>query len=317
MTSGSSSGTGPSVLQVESNPVLDIAGAQLAAIGMPVIGILPLGQNQQAGGDHARWLEIDRRQAAARPIIDALIEGTDVILGDGWDDLPSARSKVRATAKPAIPLVSAVRTGLVMPHTSRGLTCSPAVDIIAGQALALRILAELRLEWDDRDPDPIHLDAELTAAQLSTSAGGHQYAIPPAGLFATADAPIFINSGSDDAFQSLLRLFNRRDLLEDFRYKSEAARLHNGDALHALLEPYLMLESSETWLEEFERYGIPACLAPDPAPVDTYSTPLVSAEIVLELGFRAEQVAGWQQRGVIGPDCSHAPPHVAASTPGS
>lgn len=291
------------VLQVSANPVLNIAGAQLAGVGLPVVGVVPKGQLPPERGDHARWLEIDRRQPAARTIIDALLERTVVILGDNLEDETRGRTGlVRAMADPSISLISGIRAGLAMPGIGDIVTRSPAIDVLAGQALALRILNELRLLAHERDVEPIILDAEETAVELLTAAGGHQVTVPPAGRFATADWPIFLNAGNDAAFSALMHMLNRQDLLSDFRYKTEAARIHNGLALHSLLQPVLSAETSEVWLERLQRFQIPACRAPEPLTVAAPPVPLVSAEIVLELGFRAEQVAGWQQRGVIGLD---------------
>ena len=305
-----SSAIGRTVLQITHNSCLNIASAQLASIGMQVIGIVAPGELPPLRTGYVRWLELDFHQSAARPLIEALFERADIVLGENaaLDQWPlTNRNVIHLNADPAEPLIGAVRAGIPVATSGDQVTCSPLIDIIAGQALAIRALAGLVARSKERLPENIDVDAEMLARELIRQAGGHTPAIPPAGRFATLDGAIFVMAGSDDIFPSFARIVARLDILEDFRYKTPAARLHNGPALHGLLTPLIAEETTEYWLEKLERYGIPACQAPQPANPKDEQPGTASATIALDLGFRLEQIAAWEQRGVIGNTADFTP----------
>lgn len=291
------------VLQTEIDPVLDVVGRSLASFGLPVVGIVPPGTEPTRAQGYARWLELDRRQSAAVPLVDALLDRACAVLGCGLSDATSDRlGLVQAQASLAEETVSSVLAGVSLPGLEEPPLRSPALAVLAGQSLALAVLAELRLAPDQRASEPLCCDVVGVVAELLGDAGGLRQAIPPVGRFRTADVDIVLNAGSDDAFGSLLQLMNREDVLDDFRYKTEAARIHNREALHALVVSMLAEEGAEVWLERLSRFGIAACRLPECEIAEVDRLQKMNAEIAMELGFRPEKIASWQQRRIIGSD---------------
>jgi crotonobetainyl-CoA:carnitine CoA-transferase CaiB-like acyl-CoA transferase len=143
-------------------------------------------------------------------------------------------------------------------------------DLFTGMTAAQAVLAALIAA--DRDGVGQHIDIALFDAQLAMLAnigsatlvsgeeparlGNAHPTVVPYQTFATADVDIVIAVGNDRQFGLLCRnLLDRADLADDPRYATNAARVVNRDRLIAELVP--LVESSEWWLAELKRVGVP------------------------------------------------------------
>ena len=81
--------------------------------------------------------------------------------------------------------------------------------------------------------------------------------IAPYDTFRTADGDIFLAVGNDRQFRSLCRHLGCPDLAEDSRFRSNAERSRNRDALKAELERHLVGHQAALLSEALIRAGVP------------------------------------------------------------
>jgi len=87
--------------------------------------------------------------------------------------------------------------------------------------------------------------------------GSRHPSITPFGSYATADLPLVIAAGNDALFSTLCREIGRPDLAQEPDYATNALRTQHYEALKHELEGALSTTPRDTWLERFERAGIP------------------------------------------------------------
>jgi len=94
------------------------------------------------------------------------------------------------------------------------------------------------------------------AGEVATAQGNHHPAITPYGAFATADGTVQLSVGSQalwGKFAPLVRLDPA-----DSRFATNTARTARRDELIVLIEAVFAEGTSEHWLAELERIGVPA-----------------------------------------------------------
>ncbi len=145
-------------------------------------------------------------------------------------------------------------------------------DLFTGMTAAQAVLAALIAA--DRDGIGQHIDIALFDTQLAMLAnvgsaalisgeepvrlGNAHPTVVPYQTFATVDVDIVIAVGNDRQFGLLCReLLDRADLAIDVRYATNAARVANRETLLAELGPLIAARSSEWWLAELKRVGVP------------------------------------------------------------
>ncbi len=222
---------------------------------------------------------------------DILVEnyrpGTMEKLGLGWDDLHKKFPRLIYAAasgfghtgpyaeKPAYDMVVQAMGG-VMSLTGR--PGDPPVrvgtsigDLAAGMFTAIGVqaaLSHLHKTGEGSKVDVSMLDCQVAllenaiARYFATGTvpgplGSRHPSITPFQAFQTADHPIVIAAGNDSLFRRLGETIGAAHMADDERYKTNALRAENVDALEADIEAHLTKRPSHEWLPLLESAGVP------------------------------------------------------------
>jgi crotonobetainyl-CoA:carnitine CoA-transferase CaiB-like acyl-CoA transferase len=148
------------------------------------------------------------------------------------------------------------------------------VDILTGMNAALGTLAALQAR--ERTGRGQRVEVSLfesgVAALINLASGyllggvvpglmGNEHPnVVPYGVFMASDRPFVLAAANDRFFQRTCEVAGLRDLGADPRFRTNALRVENRDALMpALLEVFKTRTAAE-WLERLESAGIPCCL---------------------------------------------------------
>ncbi|MGV9801467.1 CaiB/BaiF CoA transferase family protein [Mycobacterium sp. NPDC003449] len=145
------------------------------------------------------------------------------------------------------------------------------VDVVTGLHAVTGILAALRHR--DRTGQGQRIEVNLLSSLLSALtnqassyvctgavpglAGNRHASIAPYEVVATADRPLAVAAANDKLFASLAGVLGRRDLVDDPRYRTNAARVANRSELIAELEGVFVLKPAEEWFETLTEAGVP------------------------------------------------------------
>jgi crotonobetainyl-CoA:carnitine CoA-transferase CaiB-like acyl-CoA transferase len=168
-------------------------------------------------------------------------------------------------------------------------------DIITGLYATIAVLAALSArEHTGRGQ---HIDMALLDCQVAVLAnqamnylasgaapvrlGNAHPNIVPYQAFAGADGHFILAVGNDDQFRRLCELLGQPELGADPRFVSNAARVHNRDALVPALEACFQARNCVDWLADLEQRGIPC------GPINSIDQVFQDPQ-VLERGMRLE-----------------------------
>lgn len=113
-------------------------------------------------------------------------------------------------------------------------------------------LLETALSWNAQKSDAFINEGRLPQRHRS----GHPGFVPYE-AFDTADAPLLICCGNDRLFAKLAQTLDQPQWLDDPRFATNWERLQHKDALFAQLIPLLRTKDRASWIERFERAGVP------------------------------------------------------------
>jgi crotonobetainyl-CoA:carnitine CoA-transferase CaiB-like acyl-CoA transferase len=146
------------------------------------------------------------------------------------------------------------------------------VDVLAGTHAAVGILAALRKRDEtgvgDRLEVPL-LDVALaglvnvTSAALVTKEEPSRYgnahpSVVPYETFRSADGRLAVAAGNDSLFARLCDVVGRPELTSDPRFRTNADRVNNRDALIPVLNESFEQRTADEWLAVLEAAGVPA-----------------------------------------------------------
>jgi crotonobetainyl-CoA:carnitine CoA-transferase CaiB-like acyl-CoA transferase len=168
-------------------------------------------------------------------------------------------------------------------------------DIITGLYATIAVLAALSArEHTGRGQ---HIDMALLDCQVAVLAnqamnylasgaapvrlGNAHPNIVPYQAFAGADGHFILAVGNDDQYRRLCELLGQPELGADPRFVSNAARVHNRDALVPALEACFQARNCADWLADLEQRGIPC------GPINSIDQVFQDPQ-VLERGMRLE-----------------------------
>jgi crotonobetainyl-CoA:carnitine CoA-transferase CaiB-like acyl-CoA transferase len=168
-------------------------------------------------------------------------------------------------------------------------------DIITGLYATIAVLAALSArEHTGRGQ---HIDMALLDCQVAVLAnqamnylasgaapvrlGNAHPNIVPYQAFAGADGHFILAVGNDDQYRRLCELLGQPELGADPRFVSNAARVHNRDALVPALEACFQARNCVDWLADLEQRGIPC------GPINSIDQVFQDPQ-VLERGMRLE-----------------------------
>jgi crotonobetainyl-CoA:carnitine CoA-transferase CaiB-like acyl-CoA transferase len=92
----------------------------------------------------------------------------------------------------------------------------------------------------------------LTTGKPPERSGNRHLVAAPIDLFETATAPIYLAMATDRLFADLCSVLGRRELADDGRFSTPAARARNRDALKVELEAVLRTRPAAEWLAAME-----------------------------------------------------------------
>ncbi len=98
----------------------------------------------------------------------------------------------------------------------------------------------------------------LSLGEVPGPAGNDHPVICPYGLFAAKDGPLNIAAATPEMWVRLCRLLGLEGIADDPRFRDNAARMHNREALRRLLEDKLAARTRGEWAALLMQAGIPA-----------------------------------------------------------
>jgi crotonobetainyl-CoA:carnitine CoA-transferase CaiB-like acyl-CoA transferase len=146
------------------------------------------------------------------------------------------------------------------------------VDVIAGQAAAVAVLAALAARERAGGGQRIEIDllssalsalvnqasGYLNAGAVPQRLGNVHPSIEPFATYAAADGALMICAGNDRQFAALCGALGAPELVGDERFATNPSRVANRAALRPLLEQRLATASVARWSERLRAAGVPA-----------------------------------------------------------
>jgi crotonobetainyl-CoA:carnitine CoA-transferase CaiB-like acyl-CoA transferase len=108
-----------------------------------------------------------------------------------------------------------------------------------------------------------HLAGYLADGTIPTAEGTRFPMVAPYQVMRTRDGELLVAGGNDRLFRAVCDVVDLPELVDDARFRSNADRVRNRDALVALIEERLRTEPSATWLERLRAAGVPAAPVAD------------------------------------------------------
>ena len=112
-----------------------------------------------------------------------------------------------------------------------------------------------------------HLIGYLGSGTVPVPRGSAFPSVAPYQIFEVSDGRLMLAAASDRMFQALLAVLGLPELADDPRFASNPDRVVNRQALNECIEPRLLEESRDVWLERFAAARIPAAPVQDAAAV--------------------------------------------------
>jgi crotonobetainyl-CoA:carnitine CoA-transferase CaiB-like acyl-CoA transferase len=100
--------------------------------------------------------------------------------------------------------------------------------------------------------------AYLMTGRAPERQGNAHAAVAPYEPFETADEPIALAVGNNRQFETLCRVLELDDVLDDPRYVDNASRVNNRDTLKPALETVFKTDGRDAWLKILHAAGLPA-----------------------------------------------------------
>jgi crotonobetainyl-CoA:carnitine CoA-transferase CaiB-like acyl-CoA transferase len=108
-----------------------------------------------------------------------------------------------------------------------------------------------------------HLAGYLADGTVPGGEGTRFPMVAPYQVFATRDGGLLIAGGNDRLFRAICTVLGLSELVDDPRFRTNADRVRNRDALTALLEERLHTEAAATWQARLSAAGVPVAPVAD------------------------------------------------------
>ena len=108
-----------------------------------------------------------------------------------------------------------------------------------------------------------HLAGYLADGTVPSRDGTRFPMVAPYQVMATRDGELMLAGGNDRLFRAICAVLDLPELTDDPRFRTNADRVRNRDALVALLEERLRTADSETWRQRLRAAGVPAAPVAD------------------------------------------------------
>ncbi|MBU3691220.1 MAG: CoA transferase [Solirubrobacterales bacterium] len=146
------------------------------------------------------------------------------------------------------------------------------VDVMTGQNAVISILAALLARDETGRGQKVSVNL-LSTALAATENHGSSYlatgispsrtgnvhsSVAPFETFSTSEGPMMVCAGNQREFAHLLEALELEELADDERFRTNADRVANRDALHELISAHIGSRSRDDWVELFHEKGVPA-----------------------------------------------------------
>jgi crotonobetainyl-CoA:carnitine CoA-transferase CaiB-like acyl-CoA transferase len=108
-----------------------------------------------------------------------------------------------------------------------------------------------------------HLVGYLADGTVSTGDGTRFPMVAPYEVLPTRDGSLMVAGGNDRIFRAICAVVGAPELADDARFRTNADRVGNRDALAELLAARLATEDTATWHERLTAAGVPAAPVAD------------------------------------------------------
>lgn len=263
-------------------------------------------------------LTIDLKHEGARPVLDRMVRGADVVLqnfrpgvaerlGLGWEYLRQINPDLIYCAisaygqdsawrdRPGVDGVVQAASGImstIMGTDGPGKVPMPLADMTGAMFATISILSALRARdggaggsYLDIDLfngmlmlQQLNLSAYLTSGELPVPSGSAASYAAPNETFPTLDGWIMVAAYQPARWRALCEVLGCPELVDDARFATNADRVGNRAALHAVLDPIFRTQDAESWTETLLARDVMA------SPVATY------ADVTSSAGYRADTV---------------------------
>jgi formyl-CoA transferase/CoA:oxalate CoA-transferase len=112
-----------------------------------------------------------------------------------------------------------------------------------------------------------HLVGYLADGTVPSGAGTRFPMVAPYQVLATGDGSLMVAGGNDRLYAAICRTIDRPDLVDDERFRTNADRVRNRDALCALIEERLRTDTTARWQERLSAAGVPVAPVADVADI--------------------------------------------------
>jgi CoA:oxalate CoA-transferase len=102
-----------------------------------------------------------------------------------------------------------------------------------------------------------HASTYLLTGKVPGRLGNRHPSLAPYETFDAADGPIVLAVGSESLWRDFCRSMGEPQLADDDRFRTNALRVSNYDALRAHLAARLLTRKVDEWLADWEKAGIP------------------------------------------------------------
>lgn len=114
---------------------------------------------------------------------------------------------------------------------------------------------------------PYHVAGFLATGVAPGRHGTEFPLVAPYRVYAARDGELLVSGSNDKLYRSLCAAVERPEWVEDTRFATNALRVEHREELDALVAARIAEEPVATWLERFERAGVPAAPVQDVAQV--------------------------------------------------
>jgi crotonobetainyl-CoA:carnitine CoA-transferase CaiB-like acyl-CoA transferase len=153
-----------------------------------------------------------------------------------------------------------VRTGVAVSDLFTGYTASSAI---------LGALLHTRSTGEGQHIDLALLDCQMASlvnqvsnwmrsGETPARTGSSHPNLTPYGVYQASDMPFVLAVGNEGQFARFCEFAGRDELKDDSRFRTNADRLHNREALEKILHPVLASRPADCWLEGLAAIGVPA-----------------------------------------------------------
>ena len=103
----------------------------------------------------------------------------------------------------------------------------------------------------------VHAAQYLSSGELPKRTGSGQTGIVPYRAYRTADGELVVAAANDKSFAGFCRALGKAQWIDDARFRANADRVANADALYGAIEREMLCLPNDAWLKKLDAEGVP------------------------------------------------------------